>query len=99
MIIPKAPSVNNNLSCIIPPDTEVIDEQIYYVVSTSGINVYDVNNNFYGISNGYSRIAHTSTPSFTGAISVDDSNGSHWIQGKVKYLNNSTCVLYNVDYC
>ena len=99
MIIPKAPSVNNSLSCIIPPDTEVIDKQLYYVVSRSGINVYDVNNIFYGISNGYSRIAHTSTPSFTGAICIDYNDSCKWIQGKVKYLFNSICVLYDINFC
>jgi len=100
MIIPCAPSTNHNtINNVLPPDTEVIDQQIYYVVNTSGIKIYDINNNFYGISNGFSRIAHTATPTFSGAICINYNGNNQWIQGEVKNLYDSNCILYDVKFC
>ena len=97
MIDPIAP--NTNIINLPPPDEPTIDKQIYYVIRSSGIKIYDIHNNFYGESNGFSRIAHTATPSFTGAICIDYNDSCKWIQGKVKYLFNSICVLYDINFC
>ena len=92
MIIPRAPQTNNNSGICIPPDIEIINENIYYYVSRSGFEVY-LNDTYYGTSTGYSLRPTANT---SGAIEIV-SNGFHmWIRGNLKYKYDNVCILNDI---
>ncbi len=59
---------------------------IYYLAKSSGIKVYDLNNNFIGTTTGYTSIAHNGGR-YGGSACLEDSDGSFWIKSNAIFIH------------
>jgi len=57
-----------------------ISKSVYYLATREGDKVYDMNNNFIGLTSGYTAIAHNGVSE--GKACLDTPTGCHWITGK-----------------
>ena len=77
-----------------PPNIKLVNENIYYLINKSGKYIYDINNNFYGKSTGYSL---RPTYKSNGAVEIESpKKKKYWITGNVKYIIDNNYILTNV---
>ena len=90
----NAPEIKNKGDIIIPDNMKPINKNVYYLINSPNMIIYDENLNYYGISNGYSLRPTYKTD---GCISITNSNKDYWIKGNVKYIiNNNIYILNNI---
>lgn len=77
-----------------PPDVKIVNKNIYYLINKSGKNIYDINNNYLGMSTGYSL---RPTYKNSGAIEIKNTKKEAlWIRGTVKYIIEDNYILTNI---
>ena len=89
----NAPEIKNNEDIIIPKNIKLVNKDVYYLISSANMIIYDENLNYYGISTGYSLRPTYKTD---GCIGITNSNKDYWIKGNVKYIFNNIYILSNI---
>ena len=77
-----------------PPNIKLVNQNIYYLINKSGRCIYDIDNNYYGKSTGYSL---RPTYKSLGAIEIESPKKENfWITGNVKYIIDNNYILTNI---